>query len=251
MAPLRLILAVALVMVAASPATAQPKWAVDQAYSGNIELGGVQVPLPRGEWVVTGFERSITKSGWGNMTVALGQLKGSLVPAYVVLVYNEQSVRNGWNVTDERQCARREIHHAKVVRDAQKDKSCQYVNHIVFSVSSNSAKWWKDTIDYARRRNVAIPLASIQSGIVVSDRANFLSVAYYFNPEGEGFAPPQNTAWQTSDWNVLNVQNDPKKKAYFKSVLDWTEQSRPVVEAGLAGKLGQGADLGWPIYKPE
>lgn len=232
-------------------AGAQPKWAVDQIYTGNIELGGVQAPLPQGEWIVTGFERSITKSGWGNMTVALAQFKETQVPAYVVLIYNEQSVRMGWNVGEEKQCARREIHHAKVIRDTQLDKACLYVNHIVFNVSSGSAKWWKDTIDYARKRNAKIPMAAIQGGIVTSDRANFLSMAYYFNPEVEGFGPPQNTVWQTSDWNVLNVAGDQKKQAYVQAVIDWTEQSRPMLEAGLAGKLKKGEALNWPSYRRE
>jgi hypothetical protein len=229
-------------------AQAQPKWAQDQKYSGNIDIGGVQVPLPSGDWIVTGVEQIILNNAGsgGQINVALAQLSGGKVRAYMMLSYNQQSMSRGWTVTDSKNCTRSEIHYAAVISDVQLSKSCSYVNHIVFNIASNSAKWWKDTVDYARRHNIAVPLTTILSGTVVSDRSNFVSVAYYFNPEIKGFPAPTNTVWQTSDWSALNVAGDEQKKAFIQSIIEWTKTARPFVEAGLAGKLKKGEALNWP-----
>ncbi|WP_374467264.1 hypothetical protein [Ferrovibrio sp.] len=234
------------------PGWAQPKWAIGQTYSGNIDIGGVQMPLPAGEWTVSGFQAStnLTRTDGtvpgASMVVTLAQLTGSAVRGYAVFVYNERSMSSGWNVPDAKTCRRTEIHHAKVIRDVQLSKSCEYVNHIIYTVSATSAQWWKDTIDFARSRAIVMPPVTIASGIVVSDRANFVSALYHFNPALKGFSAPNNTVWASSDWNVMNVAEDERKKAFVQSVIDWTEKSRPAVEAGLAGKLKKGEGLDWP-----
>jgi hypothetical protein len=91
-----------------------------------------------------------------------------------------------------------------------------------------------------------MPATTIAGGIVVSDRANYVSVLVHFNPESKGFAPPTNLAWAPSDWSKNNVVGDEKKKPFVQSIVDWTEKSRPMVEAGLAGKLKKGEGLDWP-----
>ncbi len=231
---------------------AQPKWAVNQVYEGNIDIGGVQVPLPPGPWTVTGFQSSVNQSRsdgsipGSSTNVALAQFAGDMVRAYIAFSYNDRSMSSGWTVPDAKNCSRQEIHHAKIVRDMQLDRRCQYVNHIVYSVGANSAQWWKDSIEFARKRGIVMPMVAIAGGIVVSDRANYVSATYFFNPAIAGFPAPQNTAWSTSDWNVLNVAGDEKKKAFVQSVIDWAEKNRQLVETGLAGKLKKGEGLGWP-----
>lgn len=240
---------VAFFAAAAQMAHAQPKWAQGQTYSGNIDIGGVQVPLPAGSWMVTGFDQVVLNNAGagGQSNVGLAQLIDGKLRAYMVLSYNQQSMSRGWTVTDSKNCARSEIHYAAVTSDIQLSKSCSYVNHIVFSIAANSAKWWKETVDYARRHNIAIPITTILSGTVVSDRANFVSVAYYFNPEMKGFSAPVNTVWQTSDWSALSVAANEDKKVFVQSIVEWTKAIRPVVEAGLAGKLKKGDGLDWPV----
>lgn len=236
----------------ALPGWAQPKWAVGQTYSGNIDIGGVQVPLLPGEWTLMAHERSISKArassfdAGGHVIVALARIVGGKIPAYMVFFYNEQSRSKGWDVTDAAQCRRQDIHHTRIVRDVQLDRACQYVNHTVFTVSEKSAGWWKAMVEQSRKIGTSLPQTVILSGIVVSDRSNFISAAYSFSPEASGFPPPNNLAWTTSDWNKGNVAGDEKKKAFVQSVVDWTERSRPVVEAGLAGKLKKGEGLDWP-----
>lgn len=234
------------------PALAQPKWAMGQTYSGNIDIGGVQVPLLSGDWTVVGlqsFASRSTSSGstsGDTQTVAMVQASGKLVRAYMVFAYNQRALSNGWQNVGEAQCSRKEIHHAMVVRDRQTDKSCQYVNHIIYSVGSNAAQWWKDSIDYAQKSGFSMPQISITGGAVVSDRANYIATNYYFNPAVAGFPPPQNTTWENNDWNTINVASDEKKKAFVQSIVDWTGKMRGVVEAGLAGKLKKGEGLDWP-----
>lgn len=234
---------------AAQMAHAQPKWTQGQTYSGNIDIGGVQVPLPAGDWLVTGVEYVVTANAGngGQSNIGLAQSRDGKLQGYISLSYNQQALSRGWTVPAAKNCTRTEIHHAAVIRDAQVDKSCTYVNHVVFTISATSAKWWKDTVDYAKQNGIAVPLAVIQGGVVVSDRANFIAVAYHFNPESKGFSPPKNTAWQTSDWSALNVAGDEQKRNFVKSVIDWTEVARPALEAGLAGKLKKGAGLDWPV----
>lgn len=247
----RIIFVSALLLLAASlPGRAEPRWAQGQIYSGNIDIGGVQVPLPSGDWVVTGIENSsINAVGNGIETnVGLAQIIDGKVRAYTSINYNQQALRSssGWKLPAERSCTRPEIHFAEIKRNQMLRKTCAYVNHIALYVSATSPKWWLDSVGFAKKNSIAMPLAVIQSGIVVSDRQNFVAVGYYFNPESVGFAPPSNTAWETSDWNALNITRDKEKQAFVQSIIAWTEKATASVEAGLAGKLDASSNLDWP-----
>jgi hypothetical protein len=243
-------------LLAGGPALAQPKWAQGQTYSGNIDIGGVQVPLPPGDWEVLGSSSTSAKfDGLGHNTmadpgasviVALGQFVSNRLRAYTVVNYNARAMSDGWTAGEEKQCRREFIHMARVFSDRQTAKSCSYVNHTVFVLNEKSTPWWRQSVEYIKQKNMALPDVTLLSGTVVSDRANFVAVAYHFSPQAAGFGRPKQRTWSQSDWNKENAAQDPKRQAYVRSVIDWTEKSRPVVEAGLAGKLKKGEGLDWP-----
>jgi len=243
--------------IAAHSAHAQPKWAQGQTYSGNIDIGGVQVPLPPGQWIVLGFgreaggvlkdDRAVSDSGT-MMNVAFGPAVTEKFAGVVLLEYNERAGRgSGWNVASAKTCSREDIHHALVVVDKQLSKACQYVNHITWSgVGNTTAVWFKQAIAGLSAQERAHPKIMIESGVIISDRMNFLSMRYRFNPEASGFPAARTTNWSSSEWSQTNAQTDVKRQAFIKSIIDWTAKSRPVVEAGLAGKLKKGDGLDWP-----
>lgn len=243
--------------MAAQSAQGQPKWAQGQTYSGNIDIGGVQVPLPPGQWIVLGFgresggvlkdDRMLSDSGT-MMNVALGPAVTEKFAGVVLLEYNERAGRGtGWNVTSAKTCSREDIHHAQVLVDKQLSKVCQYVNHITWAgAASNTAAWFKQSVASLSALERPHPKVMIESGIVVSDRMNFLSLRYRFNPEAYGYPEARTTNWSSSEWAQANVQTDVKRRAFVKSIIDWTEKSRPMIEAGLAGKLKKGDGLDWP-----
>lgn len=249
---------VAFFAAAAQMAHAQPKWAQGQTYSGNIDIGGVQVPLPPGQWVVLGFgresggvlkdDRTLSDSGT-MMNVALGPAVAEKFAGIVLLEYNERAGRGtGWNVTSAKTCSREDIHHARVLVDKQLSKACQYVNHITWSgVTSTTAAWFKQAIAGLSAQERPHPKIMIESGIIISDRMNFLSMRYRFNPEASGFPAARTTNWSSSEWSQANAQADVKRQAFIKSIIDWTEKSRPMLETGLAGKLKKGDGLDWPV----
>lgn len=242
---------------AAQMAHAQPKWIQGQTYSGNIDIGGVQVPLPPGDWEVLGSSSTAARfSGLGHNTmadpgasviVALGQYANSRLRAYTVMNYNARAMSDGWTVGDEKQCQRELIHMARVFSDRQMAKSCGYVNHSVFVLNENSAPWWRQSVEYVKQKDVKLPDVTLLSGVVVSNRANFVAVAYHFSPQAAGFGRPKQKSWSQSDWNLENVAQDSKRQAFVQSIIGWTEKSRPVIEAGLAGKLKKGDGLDWPV----
>lgn len=241
----------------AQPSPAQPKWAQGQTYSGNIDIGGVQVPLPAGDWVVLGFgheaggilkdDKVLSDSG-SMMNVAFAATKGHALTGLVLLEYNERTGRGtGWNVANAKTCTREDIHHTRVLSDKQLSKSCQYVNHVTFSgVSDKTVPWFKQAVTTLASQKRIHPKAIIESGIVVSDRMNFISMRYRFNPEAFGFPAAKTANWSASEWRSANVAGDSARRAFIKSVIDWTEKVRPSVEAGLAGKLKRGDSLDWP-----
>lgn len=255
---LRILVSAVGMLMLALPATAQPKWAQGQTYSGNIDIGGVQVPLPAGQWTVLGFgreaggilkdDRPVSDSGT-MMHVALGPVGSEKFTGMVLLEYNERAGRGtGWNVTNAKTCSREDIHHAQVLMDKQLSKVCQYVNHITWSgVGSNTSAWFKQAIASLTAQERAHPKVMIESGIVVSDRMNFLSMRYRFNPEVIGFPVARAANWSSSEWSQANVQADAKRQAFVKLIIDWTEKTRPAIEAGLAGKLKKGDGLDWPV----
>ncbi len=255
MGKLALALIAGLFMMAQS-SQAQPKWAQGQTYGGNIDIGGVQVPLPAGEWEVLGSSSTTAKfDGLGHRTmadpgesvvVAFGQFANNRLRAYTIMNYNARAMSGGWNVGEEKQCRRENIHMARVISDRQMAKSCSYVNHSIFVLNEDSAPWWRQSVEYVKQKNMKMPELTLLSGSVVSNRANFVAVAYHFSPQAAGFDRPKQKSWSQSDWSPENVVQDSKRQAFVKSIIDWTEKNRSMVEAGLAGKLKKGESLDWP-----
>lgn len=49
-------------------------------------------------------------------------------------------------------------------------------------------------------------------------QSKYLTYKIYFNPETRRFAPPVNAGCASSDWNILKINNDPKKLAFIETI---------------------------------
>jgi hypothetical protein len=249
---------VAVATMLVQPAIAQPSWTLGQTYSGNIDIGGVQVPLPSGGWRVIGTSQAegggkyndgrnaYTDSGT-IMTVVLSQVVQDKVRGVVLLQYNARAARgNGWDFSGLKTCQRDDILYTNILRDKQLSKACSYVNHVIFtSVSNNDGRYWKQAIQTLSAEKTEMPHTMIESGLNVSDRSNFLEVKYRFNPEFAGIKPGT-AGWSASSWNKQRISGDKRREPFVQSVIAWTQKAMPKMEVGLAGDLKKGEGLDWP-----
>jgi hypothetical protein len=170
----------------AGPAPAAETPAPGTAYSGILDLGDAQVPLPDGEWVMAGrgydMVGDINDAAYGAIeTYVLFRLDGRKVTAFATVQHNLIPIETGWGVAGE--CVRTDLP-LRVVFDGDEGHSrCAFAGEIDTGAGAPSPWFWKSALAYAANQNLALPQRWTMAGLRMSDRRDVVDVRYYFSPE--------------------------------------------------------------------
>ena len=112
------------------------------AVQGQLDLGGKQIVLPDGEWVVAGHGydqvAGLEDVPYGAIeNVVLFRLDGSRVTAFVIAQRNVIAIENGWGLAPE--CVRSDLLGLVVYDAAEGHSFCGFVDHVATAVDSTSA----------------------------------------------------------------------------------------------------------------
>ena len=205
------------------------------------------IPLPAGEWTVSGVRRTTSEgfySGQASAPILRMVLVNPKANPSAIYIRTTIGAGSGFGWSLHSWCRRRDmLHRTTRINIEGGDQECWWINHIRMSRSSRTPPEFDQAFDYARRNKIQIPINAIQVGYRLADNDGFLTLQYFFNPEAEGFAPPRRAAWSTSDWHRDRIGNDPKKVAYIDQVKDWGRAWLPKVKVGFDGKLASGTSM--------
>lgn len=216
----------------------EKRFPVGEAVSNPFLVGGKQIPLPPGRWVIRG--RALPKTSRGTQGIQLILVNNVAddprMAIWVATNLVPSSGFNGWNIS--RFCARNDLAHRVTEISVQGgDQRCWWVTHARMTRRQKSSPATIQTLDWAKSHGRVVPVNTVYVGYRFANTYDVLTVRYFFNPEAKGIAPTSRATWSTSDWHIDRILAFPKKGAFVDGLKEWGADWMPKIEAGFNGKL--------------
>ncbi|MCW9054969.1 MAG: SHOCT domain-containing protein [Candidatus Pacebacteria bacterium] len=212
---------------------------VGQVYHGVVSVNNntPQIPLPDGDWILMGSSISSNNTGQRFAHGILGQFKNNTLDraAYFGVALDIPSA--GW--IESKFCERDNIHFIQKTSNYRGgDQDCWGVNHYRLTLTANNLPpYMEQARDYVISRKISLPLNTIIVQYRHADHLKLLDLTYHFNPENEGFSPPAQAEWSSSDWHRDRAYMDERKMAFIAKIKSWGEGFKTKVEAGFKRQL--------------
>lgn len=241
-------LAVAALIAAATPECAAQSIHEQQngtRIEGSFQLGSVVVPLPPGEWVLTGRGIITANSSGGPLKVAevyLTEAKDGKVARGIYARANlkGQTTGYGWS-RDRNVCDRNNVIHSAFDRNFNaKETKCWMVTHFLDGTPNNPPDAYKEFYTILMERKWDLPKLRVSAVYYLTDSQNYTYVHYAFNPEIAGVSLGSVERWDSSDWNAMRIGLFPDRVQFAGKVRAFGEAMLPFVEQGLNGRLKVG-----------
>lgn len=132
---------------------------------------------------------------------------------------------------------RKDVHHVVVKNNSELGAQDGWlINHFIIDLDITKSPALEEVYNYLLSNKIVIPKLQIQTfhhftGKYQKNR--YLEVAYYTNPEIEGFESPNETKWGSSEWHPLRINDDPKKKAYIERLKNEGAIMHEKIRAGF------------------
>jgi len=203
---------------------------VGKVYRDSIQLWGKNIPLPEGEWKVIGRG---TQGDIANKTgpfdqqapyfdiILLKEFETKKVHS-IMRITTESMANNSPGYLPNEYLKRKDVHHVVVKNNLEKGAQDGWlINHFIIDLNIKISPSLEEAYNYLLSNKIVIPKLQIQTfhhftGKYKKNR--YLEVAYYINPEIEGFESPNETKWGSSEWHPLRINNDPKKMAFIEKL---------------------------------
>jgi len=210
--------------------------------SHHVMLGGKQVPLPLGEWVVAGlgtqpFEMPALGAYGTIETAVLFLARGDRIDAVLEVNANRMPVNDGWGRT--RSCAQGKQFLVITHYRTGWETSCAFVEASRFGAASAGPPAWEQARGFARAAKLTMPEVWLTAGFRVSDRQDLIDARYHFNPALMLGATAANLA-SLNDWTIDAVNADDVRSGAVQVVSLWASGFDTWVEQGLRNQLTDG-----------
>jgi hypothetical protein len=181
-------LAVAGFPAGAAPGRAEEAPTIGKTFSGMLDLGDFQAPLPAGEWLLAGrgYDRVADMSDAASAieTLVLFRLEGGMVTAFATVQHNLVPIETGWGVAEE--CVRTDMA-LRLIFDADEGHSrCGFAAAVEIAPASASPAFWTSAVAFAVNRELKLPRQWLMDGLRLSDRRDVVDIRYHFSRELPG-----------------------------------------------------------------
>lgn len=205
----------------------------------SFNVGGKRVPLPSGEWTVTGSSVGDTTLQNTFLRSVLVQTNGDTLTKMVFVSTNLDSgfdhfQRKGW--VESSRCKRTNMLFVKVYEnEAQGNQDCWGINHRSLRFTKgDKAPYWEETRKYIARNKLKFPTNTVDVFFQVASETDYLLVYYYNNPEISGIPPSKYPGWAHIDWNRDRIHLHPDKEASVEELKAWGAAWHTRVKRGFA-----------------
>ena len=232
--------AVALVMLClAWPAARAETLAAGAVVEGVLAVAGKQVPLPEGQWIVTGvghvrWEAPVAGAYGAIANIVLFQLRGPVVDKVLELNVNELAVTDGWGIAAD--CTRRDLALAVVKYRTGWDTSCFFVTHTL-AISANPTPAWRQSLQFAVDADLIVAPLWLSTGFRVANRRDVIDARFHVSPTMRGVPVEAPATWADSAWYGERLSRDPRRAALGSAAARWAAFYSTLLEAGLKNRL--------------
>ncbi len=209
-----------------------------------LDVGGKQIPLPEGRWIVAGdagtsYEGERVGAYGVIRNIVLYRLQGRAVDAIAEINTNELPTTDGWGVAGD--CRRTDIALSVVRYMAGWDASCFFVTHTLTpngnTAISSLPPGWQQAAAYAQREGLATVPVWLTAGFRVANRQNIVDARFHFSPGARGISVETPRRWSDSAWSAARIENDPQRMALGVAVTEWAVLFSGFIETGIKNRL--------------
>lgn len=191
---------------------------IGKSYQGTINLRGMDIPLPEGEWNVVG--RSINREG--KFVEVILEQDVDNKPIAVVSIIRDTS-DNSYKWYTRKELERKDMLHVVSNTNAKERPLDGWsINHIRYSApGSKASEANKQAFQHIVDQKLVLPGNFIRIRHFFAGAVNtskFLGYSLFLNPEAEGISPPTNSEWASSDWNIVKINGHPEKVEYIENL---------------------------------
>lgn len=221
----------ALVLLVTMPVA--PGFALDvgQTASGAVQLGGMTIPLPQGEWsVYYAVEDEYPKFQTSKMGLVLISNKAVKQTAY----FRVSRSKTGAGFKPYEQCSLPYYFYGEtVLNQISGAQNCWHVQVETLAPDDASDRQ-KAILEFAKSRGLFLPLAAIGSRFHRASPDVLLQASYGWTPDLIIKAPKDIKVWRFQDWTAEAVTKEPRKKAVMTKFKRWGEEWRPQIETAFS-----------------
>ena len=180
---------------------AAPMHPLADAHGGVFVIEGKQVPLPPGDWQVTGRADSGEKTP-RVLSVALVRLKGAEVDAAVLIQTNRLNADAAWGKAPE--CDRGDLYFARTRYASDHDGSCAYAAYVDANVPRAATDpAWQTTLLAGDRNDWHFPGGWMEAAYRITDPRDAIEVRYLFRAPAHPSANAvrELVSWTEAGWH--------------------------------------------------
>lgn len=208
----------------------------NKVFRDSFSIRGKTIPLPPGDWKIMASGYDYDKF----FRVFLVQEHNGKLFHYITIQVDSLELNReyGYNVSEV--LNRKNMHHVVVVKNiAGEEREGWYINNFIIGLTpkEDQSEVYNDAAAYFKSHNYLISNDCIEVGHILSGKMPYkkrlLIVRYMYNPEIAGFPPSQKGSWETSDWNAMRVNEDPRKVEYIKELIKKHTDMHEKIKAGF------------------
>jgi hypothetical protein len=205
---------------------------LSSVHQSNITIGSKVIPLPPGEWIYVGDSAQVNNIGVPLVDIVLARVQDNELLEAMYVRTNTQINRPGNWWLAVKDCYRNDVHAMHVAKSwSESGQECWFVNHWRMTMSGKIPEYWIEARSAMDELGVDIPINMIATQHYLIERAHYLNYIRFYNPEAEGFDPPQRAEWNTSDWHPDRVIGDAEKEEYVSEIERRGEQWQAFLKA--------------------
>ncbi|MFZ6846182.1 hypothetical protein [Undibacterium sp. RuTC16W] len=203
---------------------------------GIVQIGSHQYPLPPGEWVLIGKNKS-------RVTFAYSSQQGAdILTAYLINVKDKQfraSVKIEATTSSTathrwmpEPCKRDDVVFKDTMKSNYDYPECLLINHNTNAFASSNT-WLNAVPLWLENNQIKVPVTTLLAQYDKYQTGDFVKVRFWINPELAGQTPSKNASWIKSDWHKDRLEKDTDKQIYMDKFIAWTKQLPSIYKKSL------------------
>tara|TARA_B100000029_G_scaffold240410_1_gene237591 strand:- start:1036 stop:1914 length:879 start_codon:yes stop_codon:yes gene_type:complete len=168
-------------------------------------------PLPPGKFKVAVIHR---KNEFKDIMLYQVDKNNTLIWA-IQLYATGNTEWHWWNAP--KFCERTNVYFIKK-KKGNKKYACWMVNHSRSNIGANKG-FWKKVRDYEIARNINMPDILVYASWEYSKGPKVWGTNYYYNPEQDGVPKPKNLEWDTNEFHIQKIKNNPKHEEFLNKFV--------------------------------
>jgi len=202
-----------------------------QTASGAVQLGGMTIPLPQGEWSVY---YAVEDNGEKFQTSKLGLLLINDKIVKQTAYFRVSRSKTGAGFKPYEQCAQPHYFYSETaLNQISGAQDCWHVQVETLAPDEVPDRQ-KAMLAFAKSRGLFLPLAVIGPRFHRASADVLLQASYGWTPDLIIKAPKDTKVWRFQDWTAEAVAKEPRKKVIMAKFKRWGEEWRPQIDTAFS-----------------